>query len=247
MTIALLDAHDVNYDYIGAISDPNRVEYCNRHNIDFIRYRFDKLEPEGRQPNWGRFQGLITHLPNYDWIFYLDTDAIITNMDIDIRDCIDESYDMIAGPLPHEGHLSTGGFLIKNSQWSMDFMADLWSQTQFIDNAYFGTLSGGDGKYFEQSSFHYLYDTKEDYRKHIKVVERKAFASTLFDHQPDHLLVHLPGRAHKLLMMCAYLKKDYAIVKRLYDLEKEVDLIYRRSYNVKKTKLIGKQFLGKRR
>lgn len=246
MKFALLDAHDANYDRIAEISDPNRVQYCNRHGIDFIRYSFGvgSLEPKGRQPNWGRFQGLMKHLPDYDWIFYLDTDAIFTNMSIDVRQYIDENYDLIVAPKPEEGHLSTGGMLVRNTPWTMAFIHDLWNQTQFITEGYTGTLSGGDGRmYFEQSSFHYLYDTREDYRKRIKVVERKLFASTMFDHQPDHLLVHFPGRAHKREMMICYLNGDYERPKQLYEYEMSVMDIYRKSKAVKKVKLIGKPLL----
>jgi hypothetical protein len=114
--LALLDCHDANFDEIGAVSDPNRVAYCERHGIDFIRYRFGQLEPPGRQPNWGKIQGLLKHLPDYDWIFYLDTDAIITNMSIDIRSMIDDRYG---------GHLSTGALFVKNCPWSYTFLQDI--------------------------------------------------------------------------------------------------------------------------
>jgi hypothetical protein len=75
------------------------------------------------------------------------------------------------------------------------------------------------------------------------VVERKLFASTMFDHQPDHLLVHFPGRAHKREMMICYLNGDYERPKQLYEYEMSVMDIYRKSKAVKKVKLIGKPLL----
>jgi hypothetical protein len=216
MKIALLDAHDKNYDDIGALSDANRVTYCEKQNLDFIRYRFAELEPQGRQPNWGKVQGILKHLPDYDWIFYLDTDAIITNMNLDVREYIDENYPLIAGIIPEKegGHLSTGALLIKNCSWSYEFLQDLWNQTRFIEEPWFGTHSGGDGMYFEQSAFHYLYDIKSEYREKIKVITRVAFNSQIYFYEPDHLLVHFPGRGNKEQLMRLCLDGKYQEAKQ---------------------------------
>jgi hypothetical protein len=60
-----IDARDAKYDRIAEISDPNRVNIAIGTGIDFIRYSFGvgSLEPKGRQPNWGRFQGLVNTYP----------------------------------------------------------------------------------------------------------------------------------------------------------------------------------------
>lgn len=216
MKIALLDAHDDNYNEIAALSDANRVAYCEQQKLVFVRYHFGELELKGRTPNWGKIQGILQHLPDYDWIFYLDTDAVITNNEIDVRDYIDENYPIIAGIIPEieGGHLSTGALLVKNCPWSYEFLQDLWNQTQFIDKPWLGTYSGGDGMYFEQSAFHYLYDTKPEYREKIKVITRNAFNSQIYFHEPEHLLVHFPGRGNKEQLMKLCLEGKYQEAKQ---------------------------------
>lgn len=245
--LALLDCHDANFDEIGAISDPNRVAYCERHGIDFIRYRFGPLEPPGRQPNWGKIQGLLKHLPDYDWIFYLDTDSIITNMTINIRSMIDEKYDLIAGIIPEVegGHLSTGALFVKNCPWSFAFLQDLWNQVEFIEKPWFGNLSGTGGLFLEQSAFHYLYDTRPDYREHISVVSRVKFNSQITFHEPDHFLVHFPGLSHKaeLMKLCVEGKFEEAKTEGIKQKQEQerVAGIYRRALKVpSRTKLTAK-------
>ena len=86
------------------------------------------------------------------------------NHDVKIEDYIDDKYNLIAGPLPHEGHIMTSGMLIKNDRWAVDFFLDLYAETKYITDEYHsppdkkfatGNPSKG-GLYFEQSSFHYL-------------------------------------------------------------------------------------------
>ncbi len=51
MKIAVLDAHDENYEEIARLIYTNRRSYCGRHGYDFICHRFGALD---RTPHWGR-------------------------------------------------------------------------------------------------------------------------------------------------------------------------------------------------
>lgn len=220
MKIAIIDAHDHNYDEIADISMPNREKYAKKHGYTFHVYKFNKLVPEQRSPHWGRVLAIEQFLPSYDWIFYCDTDAIILNDTMKIEDQIDDKYDIIAGPMPHEGHLSTAGLIIKNSPWVMNFLKVWYSQTHFIDHPYFATAESdhgatstdGGGMFFEQSAFEFLYDTNAEIRGKIKRIPRKFFnaiASSAYMYNRGDFLIHFPGipKQDKLNLMKTWIRK----------------------------------------
>jgi hypothetical protein len=136
-------------------------------------------------------------------MLYLDTDSIICNKNLKIEDMTDQDYDLIVGPDPQksEGHLSTSGMIFKNTEWSMHFLNEWFEQKQFIDKPYIPKLehanlstgNDGGGRYYEQSAFHYMYDTMENHRKKIKIVPRKVFNSLIHTWEPGDFLIHFPG------------------------------------------------------
>jgi hypothetical protein len=221
MKIALLDVHNDNYKKIWDVSGPVKEAYCKRHGYDNIHYQSPPyLFPEGRQDNWGRVHGILWHLREYDWIFYLDTDILIMNHDIKIEDYIDDNYNLIAGPLPHEGHIMTSGMFVKNCQWSVEFFLDMYSQHNFIRDEYHtpegknnatGNPSKG-GLYFEQSSFHYLYDNYEKYFEKIKLTPRSWFNSETRSYKEGDFLIHFPGQIHKTRLMKTMLEHGHEAV-----------------------------------
>ena len=221
MKIALLDVHNDKYKKIWDIAGPVKEAYCQKHGYDNIHYQSPpSLLPDGRQDNWGRVHGILWHLRDYDWIFYLDTDILIMNHEIKIEDYIDENYNLIAGPLPHEGHIMTSGMLIKNDRWAVDFFLDLYSQTNFITEHYtsppdkkFATGNPANGGlYFEQSSFHYLYDHYEKYYEKIKLVPRCWFNSETRSYKPGDFLIHFPGQLQKTRLMKLMLEQGHEAV-----------------------------------
>jgi hypothetical protein len=209
MKIAILDCCDTNYIDIFNITKKSKLKYAKKHNFDFIVYNFNDLSD--RTQHWGRILGIKKHICNYDYILYLDTDTLILNYFFDIENLIKENaeFNILTGPLPNEGHIGTNGLLLKNSKWSLDFL-DIWfDQKQFINSPYHGQPSCGtndDGgfhapfdqwKFYEQSAFHYLYDTNLDFRKNIKLLPRKFFHSVKTTYKEGDFLIHCPGLSKK--------------------------------------------------
>ena len=218
MKIALLDVHNDKYKKIWEISGPVKERYCKRHGYDNIHYQSPfNLLPEGRQDNWGRVHGILWHLREYDWLFYLDTDILIMNHDIKVEEFIDDNYNLIAGPLPHEGHIMTSGMLIKNDKWAVEFFLDLYSQTNYITEEYHsppdkrsatGKPSNG-GLFFEQSSFHSLYDHESKYHEKIKLTPRCFFNSETRSYKQGDFLIHFPGQTQKAKLMKLMLEQGH--------------------------------------
>jgi len=216
MKITLLDAHDERYEGYWRLIEAERQDYCARHGYELACYRFDRLDPPERQPNWGRVPAILHHLPNCDWLMYLDTDCVIMNPDVGVESFIDEQYNLVVGPLPTEGHMMTSAMVFKNCEWSFEFLRTLYDQTYFINHVYdpkdhepyeqdHHATAGHIGCYFEQSALEYLYDKVDKYYEKIKVVPRSLFNANVYNYRPGDFLIHVSGRIYdrmKIMRLC---------------------------------------------
>jgi len=180
------------------------MAYCKRMGFDFVRFEFDLKD---RTQHWGRILGIREHLPDYELLVYLDTDSLITNRNFDIMSVVDANPRalLITGPAPNEGHIGTNGMIFRSHPWCLDFLDRWYSMDEFVDAPYYGTLSRGthdDGgfdappekwKFYEQSAFHFLYDTSEDVRRNTVLVSRGVMHAVPQTHSDRDFLVHFPG------------------------------------------------------
>ncbi|CAN0864898.1 Putative glycosyltransferase 7 [Linum grandiflorum] len=114
----------------------NKVDYCRIHGID-IFYNNVLLHP--KMPSfWAKLPvvkaAMVAH-PESEWIWWVDSDALITDMEFKLPL---ERYDYKSHNLVVHGwekliykekswtSLNAGVFLIRNCQWSMDFI-DVWA------------------------------------------------------------------------------------------------------------------------
>ncbi|KAH7665421.1 Glycosyltransferase 34 protein [Dioscorea alata] len=92
----------------------NKADYCRLHNIDLF-YNTVLLHPL-MATYWAKIPliraAMIAH-PEAEWFWWVDSDAAITDMDFFL-------------PLHNWVSLNAGVFLIRNCQWSLDFM-DAWA------------------------------------------------------------------------------------------------------------------------
>eukprot|EP00249_Psilotum_nudum_P003553 c16993_g2_i2 orf=1-1143(-) len=108
----------------------NKIDYCRLHGID-IFYNMALLDPS--MPTfWAKLPlvraTMLSH-PEADWIWWVDADAIVTDMEFEIPLEKYSDYNFIV--YGWEGRifearswvgLNAGSFLIRNCQWSMEFM-----------------------------------------------------------------------------------------------------------------------------
>lgn len=218
MKIAILDCHNDSYESIAKICNNSKKKYCKLKKFDFIEFKFTNINPYGA--TWGRIFGIEKHLKDYDWIFYLDTDTVITNFNFELKSIIDDRFNVILGRMPDFNtgvlnHLSTSAMLIKNDCWSYSFI-DAWKkQTHFVDHPYHAkkedlnlSTFGVGGLFYEQSALHYLYDTQNDVRKKIKIIE--GLNDREITHKKDSFLIHF-ARSPKEKRIKSFMKKTIKI------------------------------------
>lgn len=103
---------------------PGKEQYCRRWGYTWIPYT-DRLEPD-RTPMWSKILAVQRHLHDFDWIFWIDADAVIVNHDFQLEQLCDSEYDVVVTH-DHNG-LNSGTFLIRNSPESHEFLRRVWNR-----------------------------------------------------------------------------------------------------------------------
>ncbi|THU62173.1 hypothetical protein C4D60_Mb01t02330 [Musa balbisiana] len=108
----------------------NKVDYCRRHGIDLF-YNTALLHPAMRS-QWAKLPAIraamLAH-PEAEWVWWVDSDAVFTDMDFELPLHRYRDHNLVVHGWPHLVYdarswvsLNSGVFLIRNCQWSLDFM-----------------------------------------------------------------------------------------------------------------------------
>lgn len=121
-------------DFLLLKSLKNKMDYCSPRDIQ-IYYSttvLDKL----MDSFWVKLpvvrKLMLTH-PEVEWVWWMDSDAIFTDMTFDVPfdkyephvHMVMQGYDSLVYGQKDWVGLNAGIFLMRNSQWSLDFMEDL--------------------------------------------------------------------------------------------------------------------------
>ncbi|XP_015963796.1 galactomannan galactosyltransferase 1 [Arachis duranensis] len=112
----------------------NKVDYCRLHGYD-IYYNNALLHPK-MFGYWAKYPvvkaAMLAH-PEAEWIYWVDSDALFTDMDFKLPLERYKDHNLVVHGWPRLIHekrswtgLNAGVFLIRNCQWSLDFM-DVWA------------------------------------------------------------------------------------------------------------------------
>ncbi|KAH0467839.1 hypothetical protein IEQ34_002872 [Dendrobium chrysotoxum] len=109
----------------------NKVDYSRLHGID-VFYNSALLHPS--MPSfWAKLPllraAMIAH-PEAEWLWWVDSDAAITDMEFQLPLQRYQSYNLVVHGWPNLVYenrswtaLNAGVFLLRNCQWSLDFLA----------------------------------------------------------------------------------------------------------------------------
>jgi galactosyl transferase GMA12/MNN10 family len=121
-------------DHLLLRSLKNKADYCRLHGIELF-YNTALLNPS--MPSfWAKIPviraAMLAH-PEADWIWWVDSDAIFTDMDFFLPLTRYRAHNMVVHGWPNLIYedkswvsLNAGVFLIRNCQWALDFM-DEWA------------------------------------------------------------------------------------------------------------------------
>ena len=121
-------------DY-GDFASLNHHEYSNKHGYSYIKEIVKNDDYSNWHPTWIKIDVLKKYLPLYDYVVWIDADAVFVNQDIKIEDLINDGVDLVIPKLEMDRvsgnmwtHTTTGFMIWKNSEWSNNMLNTLWSE-----------------------------------------------------------------------------------------------------------------------
>ncbi|KAF9901497.1 hypothetical protein EC991_006072 [Linnemannia zychae] len=129
-------------------SAENKRAYADKHGYDFVARaaEFAQEEHRGRRAVWGKIGAIQKVLPHYQWLFWMDMDAVIADLDKDLRTIIQaaeaksingEEISLIVARPNRDKMLNAGVMLIKNTEWSRNFFNEVQTRAAwFMKSSY---------------------------------------------------------------------------------------------------------------
>ncbi|KAF9187331.1 hypothetical protein BGZ51_001421 [Haplosporangium sp. Z 767] len=123
----------------------NKREYAAKHGYDFVARSAEFAQEEFRHRRlvWGKIGAIQKTLPHYEWLLWMDMDAIVANLDQDVRDIIRLAEDnkeqegneisLIVSRPQKDKMLNAGVMLIKNTEWSRKFWSEVQRRTEWYN------------------------------------------------------------------------------------------------------------------
>ncbi|PIA62859.1 hypothetical protein AQUCO_00200702v1 [Aquilegia coerulea] len=112
----------------------NKIDYCRIHGIEIV-YNMAHLDKElaGYWAKLPLIRRLMLSHPEVEWIWWMDSDALFTDMVFEIPVSKYDDYNLVVHGYPDLMFnqkswiaLNTGSFLFRNCQWSLDLL-DAWA------------------------------------------------------------------------------------------------------------------------
>ena len=174
--IGIITLFDEPFREIAEQTLPNKQAYGEKHAYPLIIE--SALRDSSRPASWSKVLAILSHLPRYDWLFWSDTDALFANDEIKLESFADEDFDLIL-PTDFGGRINCSHFLIRNCEWSIQFLTDVYLQDQFINH-----------RFWEQAAIMHLMDGHKD---HIKTLDDSVMKSGYAYYKPGDFTVHFGG------------------------------------------------------
>ncbi|CAJ0642086.1 12452_t:CDS:2 [Entrophospora sp. SA101] len=138
----------------GILSADNKRVYANKHGYAFVARSTEYWQQtfRVRQKVWGKIDFVETILPYYEWVVWLDMDAIFVNRIFSIEQLFEKIKERMIGEnderdfndinfivaRPAGDHMINAGvFLIRNTDWSFRFLRAVQGR---IDRAFSGSI-----------------------------------------------------------------------------------------------------------
>ena len=122
MKFCILMWYDENIASYGDINYEINKKYCDKNNIELIRC--NERRHSTRHPAWERIPLILKYINDYDYVMWIDADAFFYNDANNILDIINDNinYNFIFSNDIGNNNINTGVYIVKNSQYSIDFL-----------------------------------------------------------------------------------------------------------------------------
>lgn len=180
----------IDFAYMGEL---NKREYCRNHGYNFVCRKSDFNT--SRPPSWSKILFTKKYLPDCDWLFWSDADALVMNFSTKLESFVDPDYDLLI--TKDCNGINAGHYFIKNTPWSFEFLDRVWSMEQHTNHVW-----------WEQAAMIELAEVS-GYKERIKLCPTKlfnAYANPGYSWpnsgdcwEPGDFAIHFPGSAESCL------------------------------------------------
>lgn len=121
-------------DY-GKLCAKNHLNYSLKHGYAFHCEIIQEFLAD-RNQTWHKISLIKKYLQNYDYVAWIDADAVFINYNIKLEEFIDTNIDLILPEMQMDKRTglqltktSTGFMIWKNCDWSFDLLNDMWNNS----------------------------------------------------------------------------------------------------------------------
>lgn len=162
----------------------SKIEYCKKYGYDFIE---DESVLDTTRPiAWSKILLIKKYLHLYDYVVWIDADAMIMDLEQKIEDKLPLMGDKQIMVINLDGIINTGVIFIKNDIKSALYMDNIYTQTEFINHGN-----------WEQTAFIHVYENNiENLRECVEIKGgefEKHIQSDLRNYVPGNFILHLAG------------------------------------------------------
>jgi hypothetical protein len=133
MNICVIMFYDDNIKYFGDINYKINKLYCEKYNLEIILS--NKKKYNNRHSAWERLPLMLDNISKFDYLIWIDADAFFYNDANNIIDIINKNINInfIFSNDIYPTNVNTGLFIVKNSQYSIDFLTK-WAYDEELYN-----------------------------------------------------------------------------------------------------------------
>lgn len=123
MRVTIVSLCDENRREISDATAPTFERFCAIQGIQFVRHT--SLINSSLNPFWNKFPAVINELPKNDWVMWVDADVVVTNYDYNLPELIESFGEKNFLVSTDSNGLCNGVFLLRNCEWSYEFVKTL--------------------------------------------------------------------------------------------------------------------------
>ncbi len=157
-------------------------EYCAKFGYTLFRHR--ELLDKSLAPSWNKLLAVQQHINDFDWVLWLDADAMILQQDTTLESIIAEHSNAKDIIFSVDGSgLCAGIFLIKNTPWAKDFLKTILFLGEEPDCSFL----------YEQKTIHSLYNLYPSIKERVGIIPEALIQNHKSVFSPTAFIMHFWG------------------------------------------------------
>ncbi|EFC35544.1 predicted protein [Naegleria gruberi] len=185
----------------------NKIFYSLKHNYDFILFNQPFYKSWFVKPAWNKIPLIKSQLSSYDWIIWIDSDALVLLHQVDLDQIIEESLKRDPNKngeinliISYDRNgLNSGIMAIRNCKWSHQILNNVLSWKYFLYSMHW---------YAEQTPL--VMELEHGKSQNVRVALKSFLNSYMYDYKEGKSFIfHLAGCNKYEGNLCASIMRNF--------------------------------------